>query len=233
MRLNQLLSLKNITSRRQADEWIKKSWVKVNKKIITEMGAQVSEKDLVEISAKAFAKQKITLILNKPTGYVSMPEDPNYPSAYELLKTENQYLDTPDSTQAPSFNSSQLSVCGRLDQDSHGLLLLTEDPVLVKKIIGEHSKVQKQYIVTVTGEITNEKVQKLCFGLSIEGQKLRPAEVKQISKNKLDFTLKEGKKRQIRRMCGLVGLQVQDLQRIRIGSYTLNHIPLGKWLKQA
>ncbi len=193
------------------------------------MGARVSEKDQISISAKAFQKPKLTLMLNKPTGYVSMPNDPNYDSAYELIKESSYHdgaLSSPDFSQLQALH---LSVCGRLDQDSHGLLLFTEDPVLVKKIIGENSRVEKQYRVKVTGDITSDKLQKLCYGLFIDGQKLKQALVTQVGKFELDIVLKEGKKRQIRRMCALVGLQVKDLRRIRIGQYTIGSLPTGKW----
>jgi 23S rRNA pseudouridine2604 synthase len=113
--------------------------------------------------------------------------------------------------------------------DSRGLLLLSEDGVLAKAIIGPESDLEKEYLVRVTGKITPEKIGRLCHGLTMDGRQLRPAKVSVVQAQELRFVLKEGRNRQIRRMCELVGLHVMDLVRIRIGSLQLGDLAEGRW----
>jgi 23S rRNA pseudouridine2604 synthase len=113
--------------------------------------------------------------------------------------------------------------------DSRGLLLLSEDGVLAKALIGPQSKLDKEYIVKVTGEITEAKIKRLCHGLVLDGRQLRPAKVTRLGKRGLRFILNEGRNRQIRRMCDLVDLRVYDLYRTRIGPLELGSLREGKW----
>ena len=131
--------------------------------------------------------------------------------------------------QPPKIQHNGLAPAGRLDIDSTGLLILTQNVQLAKKVISPDSPVEKEYIVYVKGEITDDKVKKLCFGLSLDGRKLKRAKVTQEGKNKLRFILKEGRKRQIRRMCDQVDLKVTSLKRIRIGNLKLGKLPPGQW----
>ena len=130
------------------------------------------------------------------------------------------------------FNSTQLKglePAGRLDIDSNGLLVLTQDGRVARKIIGEESEVDKEYLVRVTGKISADGLKLLNHGLSLDGKKLKPAQVSWQNEDQLCFVLHEGKKRQIRRMCELVGLKVIGLKRVRIGKVMLGNIPPGQW----
>jgi len=129
---------------------------------------------------------------------------------------------------APKSNAS-LPALGRLDMDSRGLLLLSQDGVLAKALIGPNSRLEKEYIVKVTGELTAAKIAKLCHGLELDNRKLRPAQVTRLGKRGLRFILNEGRNRQIRRMCDLVELRVYDLYRTRIGPLELGSLREGKW----
>ncbi|MCI0525375.1 MAG: pseudouridine synthase, partial [Acidobacteria bacterium] len=122
-----------------------------------------------------------------------------------------------------------LAVAGRLDIDSQGLLLFTQDGRLAKKIVGADSGVEKEYIVRVTGQLPDDKLRLLQSGLEIDRRPLKPAQVEWINRDQLRFVLKEGRKRQIRRMCDLVGLKVVGLKRVRIGNIRLADLPEGKW----
>jgi 23S rRNA pseudouridine2604 synthase len=131
-----------------------------------------------------------------------------------------------------------LAPAGRLDIDSIGLLVLTQDGRVARQLIGEDSEVEKEYLVRVSygNEAINvqaafpaEKLKLLCHGLSLDGQPLRPAEVSWQNPEQLRFVLREGKKRQIRRMCEQVGLFVTGLKRVRIGQVNLGHLPVGQW----
>jgi 23S rRNA pseudouridine2604 synthase len=125
--------------------------------------------------------------------------------------------------------TTSLPPLGRLDQDSRGLLLLSEDGVLAKAVIGPESKLDKEYLVRVAGPVTDRKLALLRHGLSLDGRTLKPAKIEQIEPQRLRFTLVEGRNRQIRRMCELVDLDVTDLYRIRIGPLKIGDLPEGKW----
>jgi 23S rRNA pseudouridine2604 synthase len=163
-------------------------------------------------------------MIHKPMGVVSAQPDPGQTPAARLLTSERQA----GSGSVPSSRAS-LPPLGRLDQDSRGLLLLSEDGVLAKAIIGPESEVDKEYVVTVAGKVTREKVQKLRHGLELDGRKLKPAKVTLQDVQVLRFVLNEGRNRQIRRMCELVDLEVTDLIRVRIGPLLLGDLPEGKW----
>ena len=117
-----------------------------------------------------------------------------------------------------------------MDIDSQGLLVFTQDGVIAKLLIGENSDVEKEYIVRVAGQLTAAQLKSLTDGsIVIEGRRLRPALVEWINEDQLRFVLKEGMKRQIRKMCETVGLRALGLKRVRIGKVMLGHLPEGKW----
>ena len=126
-------------------------------------------------------------------------------------------------------NINKLAPAGRLDIDSTGLLVFTQDGRIARSLISDNSSIEKEYLVRVNGTISKDGLKMLNYGLSIDGKKLKQASVKWLNKNQLKFILKEGKKRQIRRMCEMVGLKVIGLKRVRIGKIMLEDLPLGKW----
>nr|MCU0840193.1 pseudouridine synthase [Thiobacillaceae bacterium] len=126
-------------------------------------------------------------------------------------------------------NLRGLAPAGRLDIDSTGLLVLTQDGRVARQLIGEDSEIEKEYLVRVEGCIAPDGLALLNHGLSLDGRKLRPARVEWLNEDQLRFVLREGMKRQIRRMCELVGLKVVGLKRVRIGQVRLGDLPLGQW----
>jgi 23S rRNA pseudouridine2604 synthase len=122
---------------------------------------------------------------------------------------------------------------GRLDIDSVGLLVLTQDGRIAKHLIGEDTSVEKEYLVRVQytkpGKLPESELKRLNHGLTLDGKKLLPAKVKWQNEDQLSFVLREGKKRQIRRMCDMVGLKVVGLKRVRIGRVKLGELPVGQW----
>lgn len=166
-----------------------------------------------------------TAVLNKPTGYVSGQPEPGYTPAVRLL-TRSALVG--ESATIPDARMS-LPPLGRLDLDSHGLLILSNDGVLAKAVIGPQSELDKEYVVRVAGRIDEPTLARLRHGLELDGRKLRPAKVTVIEGQILRFVLTEGRNRQIRRMCELVGLRVMDLERVRIGPLALGDLPEGKW----
>jgi 23S rRNA pseudouridine2604 synthase len=164
-------------------------------------------------------------MVNKPANFVSaQPEGDQIPAA--RLLTRANLVGPPRNM--PTKQTS-LAPLGRLDQDSRGLLLLSEDGVLAKAVIGDQSKLDKEYLVAVLGEVSEKKLALLRHGLQLDGRRLKPAKVSIAEPQRLRFILNEGRNRQIRRMCELVDLEVVDLLRIRIGPLELGDLSEGKW----
>jgi 23S rRNA pseudouridine2604 synthase len=232
IRLSKLMTERGMCSRREADRYIEQGLVLVNGIVIDQLGTKVAPDVKIELARAAQRQQSqlITIMLNKPVGYVSTQPEPGYQPAIQLITPGNQF---DDRGQRLKFRDS-LAVVGRLDIESQGLLLFTQDGRLAKRIIGERQgalgEIEKEYLVRVTGGYLDEaRLQLLRHGLSLDGEKLKPAQVEYLNDDQLRFVLTEGKKRQIRRMCELVNLRVLGLKRVRIGNLRLGNLPEGKW----
>ena len=213
MRLNKYIAYLNIASRREADKLIKDGKVKVNEEIIINPAIQVGENDKIICDIEDYKNEKIYIKLNKPVGYVVSNNKKEGKPIYKLLDEKLK----------------KLYPVGRLDKDSKGLILFTNDGIFSKKIIGEESECEKEYYVKLEGNISDGALKKLEFGISLDGKKLKPAIVKRVSKNSFNIILKEGRNRQIRRMCEKVGFEVILLKRLRISNIYLNDLQEGKF----
>lgn len=230
IRISKYLADKGLCSRREADHYIEKGWVTVNGVRVT-LGQRILPTDKVQLARQATVAQesRVTIIINKPMGFVSGQAEDGYEPAVSLVTAENQW-DEAEFQQDFNFKHLRgLAPAGRLDIDSVGLLVLTQDGRVAKQLIGEDSDVDKEYLVRVEGELIENGLALLNHGLELDGVPLRPAQVSWQNDEQLMFVLREGKKRQIRRMCELVGLKVVGLKRVRIGNITLGHLPTGKW----
>ena len=154
--------------------------------------------------------------------------EPGFKPAVTLVQPETQYK-TADTPAFHPMYLKGLAPAGRLDIDSTGLLVLTQDGRVARQLIGEDSTVDKEYLVRVEGRLDDKGLALLNHGLSLDGHKLKPAKVEWLNEDQLRFVLNEGRKRQIRRMCELVGLHVVGLKRVRIGRVLLGDLPLGQW----
>jgi 23S rRNA pseudouridine2604 synthase len=228
VRLSKLMAARGLCSRREADSFIEQGLVIVDGVIINQLGSKVAPDADIKLAPQARQQQRqlITIILNKPIGYVSAPE-PGYIPAIKLITPANKFGSSALTLRPEHLRG--LAVAGRLDIDSQGLLLFTQDGRLAKKIIGAEGKVEKEYLVRVAGSLTDEQLQLLRHGLSLDSRPLKPARVEWLNQDQLRFVLNEGRKRQIRRMCELVGLKVLGLKRVRIGQLKLGNLPEGKW----
>ena len=226
VRVNKWLAQSGVCSRREADELIAAGAVLIDGERVSDAGRKISAGQTLVLNDRAALglEAQISVMIHKPVGIVSAQPDPGQIPAARLLTSERQA----GSGAVPSSRAS-LPPLGRLDQDSRGLLLLSEDGVLAKAIIGPVSEIDKEYVVTVTGKVSRDKVQKLRHGLELDGRKLKPAKVTLDDLQVLRFVLTEGRNRQIRRMCELVELEVVDLVRVRIGPLLLGDLPEGKW----
>ena len=227
LRINKWLALEGVCSRREADALIEQGLVEIDGNKITELGERILPGQTMSLAAKAerALDNQLSIVLNKPVGFVSGTPEPGETPAIRLIVKER----LAGQAQAIPGRNNKMAPLGRLDKDSRGLLILSEDGVLAKAIIGPLRDVDKEYIVKVGGEITPEKLSLLRHGLELDGRKLRPATVEAKGKDTLRFVLNEGRNRQIRRMCSLVHLRVLDLQRIRVGPVELGGLAEGKW----
>ncbi len=240
MRLSKRMSELGLCSRREADEWIEKGWVLVDGERIDTLGTKVRADQRIEIDERATAAQaaQVTILLHKPVGYVSGQAEDGYEPAAVLITRDNHWSGDHSPLRFSPQHLRALAPAGRLDIDSTGLLVLTQNGRIAKQLIGEQSDIDKEYLVRVRfGErLTDidqhfpaESLAKLRHGLELDGVPLKPAMVSWQNGEQLRFVLREGKKRQIRRMCELVGLEVIGLKRVRMGRVMLGALPQGQW----
>ncbi len=230
IRLSKLMTERGLCSRREADDFIARGQVMVDGEVVDTLGIKVTRKVRVELLPQAVSaiQKSVTIILNKPIGYVSGQPEDDYEPAVRLIKPENQEA-FPGEMNLSSSHFEGLAPAGRLDIDSQGLLVFTQNGTVAKLLIGEDSHIEKEYLVRVTGSLPEFGLRLLNHGLALDGQALEPALVEWINEDQLRFVLREGKKRQIRRMCEAVGLTVAGLKRVRIGNVPLGNLPEGHW----
>ncbi len=215
MRLQKFLSTAGVCSRRKGEELIKAGREKVNGKTVIEHGVQVDpESDRVEVDGKIIRDDQtmIYVMLNKPAGYITSRSHRGEKIVLDLIDVEQR-----------------VNPVGRLDKDSTGLLLLTNDGRLHQHLTHPSFDHEKEYTVEVKDPIDDVALGQFREGLLLDGVKTRPASVKRINNRKFRIILKEGKKRQIRRMVEKVGNQVVNLHRIRISTLLLGNLKMGQW----
>lgn len=220
-----------LCSRREAEEWIVNGWVRVDGVVINTLGVRVSPQARIEVDDAARAQQGalVTVLLHKPVGYVSGQAEDGYEPAITLVRPENHWSGDSSPVRFQPVHLQGLAPAGRLDIDSTGLLVLTQDGRIARQLIGQDSSVEKEYLVRVEGRLGDDGLARLRHGLTLDGVKLRPAQVSWQNAEQLRFVLREGRKRQIRRMCEMVGLKVTGLKRVRSGHVLLGGLPPGKW----
>ena len=226
-RVNRWLAQSGVCSRREAEGLIARGLVSIDGETVTDAGRKIAPGQTLVLAdtAEAALSGALTVVLHKPVNIVSAQPDPGQVPAVRLLTRaalvgESPYIPDRDTKLAP---------VGRLDMDSRGLLILSEDGVVAKAVIGPTSELDKEYRVRVSGPVSDRALSLLRHGLELDGRKLKPARVTVTAPQKLTFVLKEGRNRQIRRMCELVGLKVVDLLRVRIGPLRLGDLPEGRW----
>ena len=219
IRIQKVIADSGFTSRRKAEDLIKSGLVKVNGRLAT-LGDKVLPKDIIHISGKELLikEKKYYLMLNKPRGYISTVSDElNRKCVIDLIKGV----------------SGRIYPIGRLDKDSEGLLLLTNDGDFMNSILHPSSHIEKVYRVTVKPKISEEQLTKLCIGVNIDGRMSVPFKVDIIKESEdrsvLEIVLKEGRNRQIRKMCEAIGLKVAKLKRIAIGNLKLGMLRIGDY----
>ena len=226
VRLNKWLGQSGVCSRREADGLIADGLVAIDGAVVTDAGRKIEPGQTLTLADRATEALAagMTILLHKPTGFVSGQPEPDKTPAVQLLYAANQIGGGP----VPAEDAS-LPPIGRLDEDSRGLLILSSDGVVAKAVIGPDSELDKEYLVRVSGDVTEQKLKILRYGLRLDGRQLKPARVSRMEQQRLKFILREGRNRQIRRMCEMVDLEVTDLIRIRIGPIRLDGLEEGRW----
>ncbi len=215
IRINRYLFLKEYCSRREADRLIEKGQIKINGKIAI-LGQKIEKKDKIEVSKKVIkiAGKRVYLAFNKPKGIVTHNPIKGQRSIDHILKYETKVFPL-----------------GRLDKESHGLILLTNDGRITNALLNPEKKHEKEYEVEVNHRIDLNFIRKMEQGININNYKTKPTQIKKIDPRKFYITLVEGKKHQIRRMCSALKYEVKDLKRSRILNIKLGKLKTGQYRK--
>ena len=218
-------------SRREADEWIENGWVRVDGVVVTTLGTRVHPNAKVEIKEEASKHQteSITILVNKPIETDSADDEGPSASALQLIRPENRWSEDESRFTFKATHLRGLAQAGKLDAESTGMLVFTQEGSVARRITGDDTRLEKEFMVRVEGELSPEGMKLLNHGLALDEVKLKRAQVSWQNEQQLRFVLHESKKRQIQRMCELVGLRVTSIKRIRIGSVSLGKLPVGKW----
>ncbi len=226
-RVNRWLAQNGVCSRREAEGLIAQGLVSIDGEVVTDAGRKIASGQSLTLADAAHSQLTgaLTLMFHKPVGIVSSQPEPGQTPAVRLLTRRTLVGESPT---IPD-RDSRLAPVGRLDMDSRGLLLLSEDGVVAKAVIGPESVLEKEYRVRVGGEVTAAKLKLLRHGLRLDERQLKPATVIQTAPGDLTIILTEGRNRQIRRTCSLVRLTVLDLLRVRVGPIELGDLPQGRW----
>ncbi|MNX81105.1 Ribosomal large subunit pseudouridine synthase F [compost metagenome] len=226
VRINKWLGQTGVCSRREAEALIAAGMVTIDGETVTDAGRKIEPGQTLTLNDKGEAAlaSGVTILIHKPLGYVSGQPEPDKIPAVRLLTEANRVGEG-----AVPAEDASLPPIGRLDEDSRGLLMLSSDGVVAKAVIGPQSRLDKEYLVRIEGDVTEKKLALLRRGLMLDGRILKYAKVSRMEQNRLRFILTEGRNRQIRRMCEMVDLEVIDLLRIRVGPIHLNNLPEGKW----
>lgn len=232
--MSKLITERGLASRREADDWIHAGWVRVDGRLASLGQRAAPTADIrIDPQARRVQARQVTVLLHKPLGWVSGQAEDGHEPAIALVTPANRWSGDGSGIPFQSGHLHHLAPAGRLDIDSTGLLVLTQDGRVAKQLIGDQTRIEKEYLVRVEplspGPVDPQALEHLRHGLVLDGVALRPAAVSWQNESQLRIVLREGRKRQIRRMCELVGLHVVALKRVRIGSVPLGPLPPGQW----
>ncbi|MCL2846637.1 MAG: rRNA pseudouridine synthase [Firmicutes bacterium] len=215
MRINRYLAQSGVASRRRCEELVTGGLVTVNDLVVRDLATQVSPTDVVKVSGKVVkaAEEFVYVMLNKPKGYVTTCNDEHGRKTVMSLVP----------------NDVRLFPVGRLDYDTTGLLILTNDGEFTKRVTHPSSEVGKTYVVKTSHDITPTDIEKLCKGVMVDEVMTSPAQARALGKREAELVIHEGRNRQVRRMFEALGLEVVALRRVAVGSLTLGPLKVGEY----
>lgn len=230
VRISKLMADRGLCSRREADAFLAAGQVTVDGQPVG-VGDKAFAHQQIVLAGQAQRQQRdsVTILVHKPIGIVSGQAEGAYLPAVTLVTAANHSPNDRSGRRFTAAHRRGLAVAGRLDIDSTGLLVLTQDGRIARRLIGEDSAVEKEYLVRVQGQLKPDGLKLLRHGLWLDGRPLKPAGVDWQNQDQLRFVLQEGRKRQIRRMCEQVGLMVVGLKRVRVGNVRLGDLEVGRW----
>ena len=229
IRLSKRMSELGLCSRREADQLIEAGKVLVDGSVVSKLGSRVHRGQEITLtkSGQADLDGKKTILINKPVGYVSAQAEPGYTPAIRLITAANQ--SPSDQPKEIPQNLKSFAPAGRLDIDSKGLLILTQDGLFAAEVIKPDSDIEKEYHVRTDRPLTDKELERLHQPIQMDDRTLKPVKVLRRGEAAFTFLLKEGRKRQIRRMIEIVGAEVVFLKRVRIGKIKLAGLREGHW----
>jgi 23S rRNA pseudouridine2604 synthase len=230
-RLSKLVSELAQCSRREADEWIENGWVSVDGVAINRLGARVNPKAKITIKevARARSSESVSIVFNKPRDFPGPAAEEGRDAIAALIRADNHWAEDNSPLSFQPTHLRGLAQAGRLETEEGGMLAFTQEGSVARRLSGGDSRLEKEYHVRVEGELAADGLDLLRRGLALDNVKLPRAQVSWLSDQQMRFVLPDGKKGQIQRMCELVGLQVTDIKRVRIGSVSLGKLPPGQW----
>ncbi len=230
-RLSKRISELGLCSRREADEWIENGWVRVDGVVVKTLGARVHPNAKIEVSDEAgqHETESVTLLYNAPLDMDFTSGDDSGTSPSSLIRRETRWAEDDSGVIFKASHLRRLALVGKLDAGSTGMVVFTQEGGTARRIAGDDAKLEKEYLVRVEGELDEDGLKMLGQGLTLDGIKLKRAQVSWQSEQQLRMVLHESRKQQIQRMCELVGLRVLGIKRIRIGSVSLGKLPPGQW----
>jgi 23S rRNA pseudouridine2604 synthase len=230
-RLSKQISEMSQCSRREADEWIENGWVRVDGVVINTLGTRVHPNAKIEIlpAASTHQTESVTILLNKPLDEDNVQDEEGAERAIQLIRPENRWSEDDSRLSFKATHLRGLARVSKLDAGTTGMLVFTQEGSVARRITGDETRLEKEYMVRVEGELSEAGLKQLNFGLTLDDVKLKRAQVSWQNEQQLRFVLHESKKQQIQRMCELVGLRVTSIKRIRIGSVSLGKLPPGQW----
>ncbi|MGE5384369.1 MAG: S4 domain-containing protein [Betaproteobacteria bacterium] len=227
-RLSKRISELGLCSRREADEWIENGWVSVDGVVVRTLGARVHPNAKIEVKEEAgkHESESVTMLYNAP---LDMDLGLGGENPARLIRRETRWVEDDCGVDFKASHLRRLALVGKLDAGAAGMVVFTQEGGTARRIAGDDAKLEKEYLVRVEGELDEEGLKMLSHGLTLDGIKLKRAQVSWQSERQLRMVLHESRKQQIQRMCELVGLRVVSIKRIRIGSVSLGKLPPGEW----
>lgn len=228
-RISKLLAAKGLCSRREADEYIKRGWVLLDGRPVTELGTKALPTQDIRLakSAERVQSKSVTILLHKPPGYVSGQPEGNYKSARDLISAQTQERGDNEPGFTPHMLAG-LAPAGRLDISARGLQVYTQDGRVARQLIGE-GNVEREYIIRIEGEISRAKLDRLKGGIALDGKMVKPSSVMQINPNQFTMVISGTGHRHLWRMVEAVALKPIAMKRVRIGNVRLGGLDPGKW----